>query len=60
MAKPKPPRKPPKPKCPPHQWKFPAETTNGSVIHLCKKCGTTNKRPKGKSRADGVGWGGGT
>lgn len=48
MAKPKPPAKPPKPKCPPHQWKFPA-ITNDHIEHECKKCGTKTKRPKGKN-----------
>lgn len=63
---PKPPKKPPKGKCPPgkHVWKTPAETTDGWVIHLCKKCPETIKRPRdkgtsGKARADGVGWGAG-
>ena len=47
MAKPpKPPPKKPRPKCPPHLWKFPA-ITNDHVEHECKKCGTKTKRPKG-------------
>ena len=33
------PRKPPPPKCPPHQWRFPAEVKDGVVIHVCKRCG---------------------
>lgn len=33
------PKKPPSPKCPPHQWKFPAEVKDGMVTHVCKRCG---------------------
>jgi hypothetical protein len=46
MSAAKPPKKP-KPKCPPHQWKFPA-ITNDHIEHICKRCGTKTKRPKGK------------
>ena len=44
-------KKPPKakPKCPPGKHLFTkAETTNGWVIHLCKRCPETIKRPKDK------------
>ncbi len=44
----KPPQKGPCPKGNGHQWKFPADTDDdGSIIHLCRKCKTTTKMPKG-------------
>jgi hypothetical protein len=45
MSAAKPPKKP-RPKCPPHLWKFPAQTNN-HIVHECKRCGTKTKRPKG-------------
>ena len=51
------PKKPPREKCPPHLWKFPAEVKNGMVTHTCKRCGFKQVTKQLAARADGVGWG---
>jgi hypothetical protein len=46
------PRKPPKPSCPPHDYRL-TDETNGWITHTCRRCGDTITRKQGRmSRAD--------